>query len=617
MPPTLVAASPRAQWVRTLLVGTMLVAYFLTLGVTGADAKKPKVTVKVTGTTLVVSGTPNADVIVLALHAGEPTVLQVFAGDKLAGNVDRSRFATIRVNAAGDDDSVLIDESNGTFTIDEPTTVEGGAGADTLIGDIGGLVLDGGADADTIGGGNGADVILGGEGADTIDANQGADAVFAGSGDDVLRWDPGDGSDTLEGQDGTDTLDFHGSNIGEIIQVSANGGRALVLRDIANITMDLDDVERIDLSTLGGADTIVVNDLTGTDVSAVAVDLAGVGGVGDAAIDSVTVRGTAGDDSAGLRAAGGTAGISLGGLEVTVSEPEALDSTTFDGLGGDDSATLTGTAGPDTVGLIADGLAVRLTTDASTLVGAIAETVVVETLGGADTIGATGNIAGIGIELVLDGGADADTIGGGNGADVILGGEGADTIDANQGADAVFAGSGDDVLRWDPGDGSDTLEGQDGTDTLDFHGSNIGEIIQVSANGGRALVLRDIANITMDLDDVERIDLSTLGGADTIVVNDLTGTDVSAVAVDLAGVGGVGDAAIDSVTVRGTAGDDAITITGSGTSALVTGLHASVAISGAESANDTLSIDAGAGTDTVDASGLVAGVISLIVIGVP
>ena len=39
--------------------------------------------------------------------------------------------------------------------------------------------------------------------------------------------------------------------------------------------MDLNDVEGIDFNALGGADTIVVNDLTGTDVTEVNLNLAG------------------------------------------------------------------------------------------------------------------------------------------------------------------------------------------------------------------------------------------------------------------------------------------------------------------------------------------------------
>ena len=58
------------------------------------------------------------------------------------------------------------------------------------------------------------------------------------------------------------------------MDVSANGGRVRFTRDIANIVMDLNDVETIDAKALGGADTLTVNDLSGTDVTDVDADLA-------------------------------------------------------------------------------------------------------------------------------------------------------------------------------------------------------------------------------------------------------------------------------------------------------------------------------------------------------
>ena len=108
-----------------------------------------------------------------------------------------------------------------------------------------------------------------------------------------------------------------------------------------------------------------------------------------------------------------------------------------------------------------------------------------------------------------------------------------------------FMGAGDDTFVWNPGDDNDTLEGQDGTDTMLFNGAVIAENINISANGGRALFTRDIANVAMDLNDVETIDFNALGGADIITVNDLSGTDVQKVNIDLAG------------TVGGTTGDGA------------------------------------------------------------
>src|SRR5437773_12208854 len=120
------------------------------------------------------------------------------------------------------------------------------------------------------------------------------------------------------------------------------------------------------------------------------------------------------------------------------------------------------------------------------------------------------------------------------------------------------------MLFRSPGDGSDTVEGQAGADTLRFNGANVAEHVDVSANGNRLRFFRDIANITMDTAGVERVDFNALGGADVVTVNDLTGTDVNAVNVDLASTlgGATGDGQTDRVVVNATNGDDAINANG-------------------------------------------------------
>ena len=115
----------------------------------------------------------------------------------------------------------------------------------------------------------------------------------------------------------------------------------------------------------------------------------------------------------------------------------------------------------------------------------------------------------------------------------------------------------------------------------------------------------------MDLNDVEGIDFNALGGADTIVVNDLSGTDVTEVNIDLAAVGGAGDGQPDNVIVHGTNGDDVVLVVGDATGVSVLGLAAQVNITGAEAANDRLTVNALAGDDVVEASGLAAGAIQL------
>jgi len=41
---------------------------------------------------------------------------------------------------------------------------------------------------------------------------------------------------------------FNGANIAEQINIFANGGRVLFTRDVASVTMDLNDVEGIDFT---------------------------------------------------------------------------------------------------------------------------------------------------------------------------------------------------------------------------------------------------------------------------------------------------------------------------------------------------------------------------------
>jgi Ca2+-binding RTX toxin-like protein len=424
------------------------------------------------------------------------------------------------------------------------------------------LTLDGGAGNDTITGGDGNDTLIGGDGNDVINGGRGNDVAQLGTGDDTFVWNPGDGSDTVEGQDGFDTLQFNGSNVGENFNISANGRRARLFRDVGNITMDLNGIERINLVALGGADNIVVNNLAGTNVSQVAIDLAATPGsnTGDAQPDTVTVNGTSGNDA--VQVTGSGSNVTVSGL-----------------------AALVAITGAET-----------------------GDRLIISTLAGNDVITAAGLPAQT-VQLTIDGGAGNDTITGGDGNDLLIGGDGNDVITGGRGNDVALLGSGNDKFVWNPGDGSDVVEGQDGTDTLVFNGANVNENMDISANGGRARLFRDVGNVTMDLNGVEHIQIATLGGADTINVNDLTGTGVTQVAIDLAATPGTtgGDGQADTVNVSGTAGDDKISVVSSGSSIVVNGLAAQVTISGAEPGTDSLVINGGAGNDTIDASRLHAG----------
>jgi Ca2+-binding RTX toxin-like protein len=232
------------------------------------------------------------------------------------------------------------------------------------------------------------------------------------------------------------------------------------------------------------------------------------------------------------------------------------------------------------------------------------ENLVLNANSGDDVITASNGLANL-IQLTLDGGAGNDTITGGDGNDTLIGGDGNDVITGGRGNDTGQLGSGDDRFVWDPGDGSDTVDGQAGFDTLVFNGANdanVDENINISANGSRATLVRDVGNVTMDLNGVETIDLHALDGADTITVNDLTGTDVSKVNIDLGQTGGGGDNQADTIVINATDGDDVITLTNDNGVITVSGLAEEVTISNFD-ANDRIVINGLGGDDVITANG--------------
>src|SRR5205085_5397621 len=98
------------------------------------------------------------------------------------------------------------------------------------------------------------------------------------------------------------------------------------------------------------------------------------------------------------------------------------------------------------------------------------------------------------------------------------------------------------------------------------------KIFVLSATGNRVRLFRDFGNVPFDFNGVEQVNVAALGGADTITVNDLTGTNVTDVAIDLAGTpgSGSGDGQADTVIVKGTAGDEDRHSAGQGESVDVT-----------------------------------------------
>ena len=251
---------------------------------------------------------------------------------------------------------------------------------------------------------------------------------------------------------------------------------------------------RIDFNALGGADTITVNDLSGTDVTQVNLDLAGAGRRHrrrrrPTPSSSTAPTGPTRSTSPARGASFAVAGLPAARARSTA--PKAPnDSLVVNALGGNDAVDASAPAGRRGQADRRRRRRQRHRSSAAT--------------GTTCCSAATGTTSSTAA--------------------------GATTWPCWGPATTCSCGT--------PGDGSDIVEGQAGDDTLLFNGANISENIDVSANGSRVRFTRDVGNIVDGPQRRrERSNFNALGGADTITVNDLTGTDVTQVNLDLAASG--------------------------------------------------------------------------------
>ena len=436
------------------------------LRVIGDDQDNAIVVSRVAGGTILVNNGA------VAVQGGTPTV---------------ANTTHLHIVGAGGNDNIFLDEANGPLP-----------GAALF-------------------GGDGNDTLAGGSGDDFADGGAGNDSVSLGAGRDSFQWNPGNGSDIVEGGPGSDGMVFNGSDLNESFDLSANGNRVRLTRDIGNVTMDLNDLEEVDLNAFGGADTITLNDQSATDLTALNLNLADSGNGGDGQVDGVIVNGSDQDDTLQIAAFGNPPTVAVGGLFpfVNISGAEATND--------------------------------RLT---------------VNTGGGNDGVDAGSLTAVIGL-----------TLNGGAGNDVLVSGSGNDLVIGDTGNDTAFLGFGDDTFVWNAGDGNDVVEGQGGPDRMVFSGNDADEAFTMSSNGPRVRLTRDFGNVTMDLNGVEQVDVNALGGADTVVTNDLIGTGVNQINVDLgvAPGGNTGDARGDSVVVNASNGPELIPVLGLDDGILING----------------------------------------------
>jgi hypothetical protein len=252
--------------------------------------------------------------------------------------------------------------------------------------------------------------------------------------------------------------------------------------------------------------------------------------------------------------------------------------------------------------------------------------------GGNDFLGVVGNIGDFGegdlrVMMIGNDGND-DFLAGAPGPVTILAGAGDDFVNgglAGTGREAISLGDGNDRFRSSlnrfivGGNRNDIVDGGAGQDAMDMEGTFATEGVALSANAGHLIVDHDFGD-RIDADNIENVSwlgfggLDETGSGDAIAVNDLSGTDVVRFAADFTDpLDGTGpNNSSDTLTVRGTAGVDHITVSGSGANVTVAGLTPLVtAVNLAP--DDFLLIQTLSGRDVVDSSGLQRGLVQLIV----
>jgi Ca2+-binding RTX toxin-like protein len=496
-----------------------LVTGALALGAGQADAA---ITQSVQERTLTVTGDAAADRLALRIPAADPTKLQLDVGDDGTAEftIPRSTVDAIRVLAGAGNDTVRVDDAALRAPASTPISIDGQAGADTLLG------------------GRSADQLTGGDGDDAVEGNGGNDAIALGAGNDRATWDPGDGMDKVDGGDGFDRVAVDGTDAADQLRVLADGTRVRLMRAGATAVYTTT-LERADMAGLGGDDTLDSGDVTGTALQEVHGDLA----AGD---DRVTLVGSPADDFVSALPSG--------------SDVAVIGLSAFVTLAGADRMTIDGRDGDDRIA------------------------------GGSVTIPVT-----------QIGGAGDDQLTGTNGADTLVPGDGDDFVDGNKGDDTIRMGAGDDVFSTSAGDGRDRVDGEDGRDALIRSGSAGSEQWTVGRSGARARLA--VGGDSIDGGTMEAITLFSFGGADQMTVGDLSGTGITAIDAslfDFAVPGGD----LDVVRVDGTAGADSIRVASGPTGVKVTGLPATVTITGASTGNDRIEVFGGEGEDRIDSADL-------------
>ena len=442
--------------------------------------------------------------------------------------------------------------------------LRGDAGDDTLIGGSNNDLLDGGTGNDSLTGNAGNDSLRGGADDDRLLGGLGLDLLIGGSGNDTYAWVPDEGADTYvedAGLAGGDRITVDGSAASDAIVLSRvldagvqKVGLQIVVGSAPAVNLLLDNIEEIAINAGGGSDTITVGDLTGTDVTLLAVDLSAPDGNGtDKDGDHVVFTGSGVADT--LTVEGALAQFARtdfganpsGGVSTQVAKPVVKLSDTTPASGGTparNSSFFIINSSPDR------------------------DTLEVRGLAGADTLTLSAGSQGIDVSsliaVTLDGGADNDLLVSAYDSATLIGGDGA--------ADSL-------QIQTD----GQTVTGKT---TLQLFSTDL----LVSRNTLGGLVQDRLAYSGFES---FRLDLDPAGaGSDLRVIGTLPG------AVEIRASAGT-----NAIAVEGLAGATRLTLTG-GTNTVTVGKDGVLA-----GINAALDVLGGSGADTLifDASAEVAG----------
>jgi Ca2+-binding RTX toxin-like protein len=197
----------------------------------------------------------------------------------------------------------------------------------------------------------------------------------------------------------------------------------------------------------------------------------------------------------------------------------------------------------------------------------------------------------------LNGGGGDDVLTGADANDTLNGGDGNDHLVGAKGTDLMNGGAGNDTMVWNNGDGSDTMSGDAGNDGVEVNGSpTLGDVFTLDPEpGGVKFQRTNLVPFTLDTSS-ERFQVNGLGGDDSVTASAGVGA-LTLLSVD----GGAGND-----TVNGSDGPDLIlggegndVLSGGGGDDRVVGDRGADTMNGG-SDDDTLVWNNGDGTDVVN-----------------